>query len=80
MGMTSMNIELHSADSPKRKGYTAQSNDRIWKFSVKLDNGDILILHMGELTQKDFRAVILEFDIDDAVEGALNNGASENQD
>ncbi len=75
-----MIIELHSSDSPKRKGYTPKDGDNIWTFHVTLDNGDRLKLNLGKESHEAFRSVILESEIDDAVEGALNNGTSDNQD
>ena len=75
-----MTIELHSFDSPRREGYTAKDGDQIWVFQILLDNGDRLKLNLGKGTHEAFRSIILQADIDDAAEGALNNGASENQD
>ncbi len=75
-----MTIELHSFDSPRREGYTAKDGDEIWVFHIQLDNGDRLRLNLGKESHEAFRSVILESEIDDAVEGALNNGASENED
>lgn len=75
-----MITELHSCDSPRRKGYRAKDGDEIWVFHIELDNGDHLKLNLGKESYQALRSVILESEIDDAVEGALNNGASENQD
>ncbi len=75
-----MITELHSFDSPRREGYTAKDGDQIWVFHIRLDNGDSLKLNLGKESYKAFRSVILESEIDDVVEGALNNGASDNQD
>ncbi len=75
-----MITELHSFDSPRRKGYTAKDGDQIWVFHIRLENGHHLKLNLGKEAHEAFRSIILEADIDDAVEGALNNGASENQD
>ncbi len=75
-----MITELHSFDSPRREGYTAKDGDQIWVFHIRLDNGDSLKLNLGKESYKAFRSVILESEIDDVVEGALNNGISENHD
>ncbi len=75
-----MITDLHSFDSPRREGHTPKDGDQIWVFRILLDNGDQLRLNLGPEAHEAFRSMILEVDIDDAVEGALNNGASENQD
>ena len=75
-----MITELHSFDSPRREGYTPKDGDQIWTFQILLDNGDHLKLNLGKGTHEAFRSIILESEIEDAVEGALNNGASENED
>ncbi len=75
-----MIIELHSFDSPRREGYTAKDGDQIWVFHIRLDNGDYLKLNFGKEAYEAFRCIILESEIHDAVEGALNNGASESED
>ena len=74
-----MIIELHSIDSPKRPGYQAQDGDEVFTMIIPLDNGDILNLYLGKASQLDFRAVILEADIDDVIEGALEDGTSHNE-
>lgn len=75
-----MITELHSCDSPRRKGYTAKDGDEIRVFHIRLHNGDHLKLNLGKASYKALRSIILESEVDDAVEGALNDGASENQD
>ena len=75
-----MTIELHSFDSPKRKGYTPKDGENIWIFIIELDDGQHLRLNLGEKSHEAFRSIILKSEIDDAIEGVVNNGASDNQD
>lgn len=74
-----MIVELHSQDSPKRPGHEPQNGDQVFTMIVPLDNGDILHLYLGKESQLDFRALILEADIDDVIEGALEDGTSHNE-
>ncbi len=73
-----MTIELHAFDSPKRKEYTPKDGESIWIFIIELDDGQHLRLNLGKKSHEAFRSIILESEIDDVVEGALNNGASDN--
>lgn len=74
-----MIIEMHSNDSPKRSGHQAQDGDEVFTMIVPLSNGDILHLYLGKASQLDFRAIMLEADIDDVIEGALKDGTSHSE-
>jgi len=60
-----MPIHFRTKDHPEVNGRKPQDGEHAWTFKFPLENGDDLLIHMGDEGLANFRQVVLDQMIDE---------------